>query len=171
VGVYGQTADLRSTSLFLTPLLSSGCALLTRQMERSVRRRCGLCNGSLVSTLAFECPRCGLEVCEKRCWSFETLRCKLCLQNEVPIFTADGRWWDRQLGPRFDQDRCRLCLAEPNDADLRTCRKCGRPQCRSCWDMSNGRCVQCNWTLEDVPPRLAQFLLMPEPKASNARGG
>ena len=160
--------------LLLIPFVSSGSSLLTRSLDHSMSRRCSLCNGRLQSGPAFECPRCGLEVCEKRCWSYETLRCKLCLENEVPIFPADGRWWDRQLGPRFHQSRCRLCFAESAVADLRTCRRCGCPQCRNCWDTANGRCARCEWTIENLPAKLTRFLPPPrqsEPYKRNAQRG
>jgi hypothetical protein len=144
--------------VWLAPLAAAVCAAAARQMKQSAERRCGLCNRRLGSGPAFECPRCNLFACEQHCWSFETLRCLLCLGNEVPLFAVDGRWWDRQFGPRFHQGQCQLCMTQADSTDLRTCRKCGRPQCRHCWDMANGQCFRCRWTVDALPPSLHRLL-------------
>jgi hypothetical protein len=137
--------------------LGSVLALLTSVAIDGIRRlrsrRCALCNRRLGRDLALGCPRCALTVCDN-CWVFETRRCRLCDQNKVPIFPPDARWWDRQLGPRTDHGRCQLCLTPAAETDLRACRKCGRAQCRDCWDAANGQCSRCRWTIEDLPEGL-----------------
>jgi hypothetical protein len=122
-------------------------------------KRCGLCGRRIRGRVAFVCPRCGLTVCDHTCWVFEASRCRLCEQNHVPIFSPDGRWWDRQLGPRTDYGRCQLCQTPAEEADLRPCRNCGRPQCRDCWDSANGQCSRCQWTIEDLPDSLRPYIL------------
>ncbi len=121
-------------------------------------RRCGLCNAGLAGGIAFDCPRCGMMVCEHKCWSFEKLRCRLCVQNQVPVLPGDGRWWDRNFGPRTPHGRCQLCQAAAAETDLRNCPKCGRPHCRTCWDDANGICSRCRWAVEEVPERLKALL-------------
>lgn len=121
-------------------------------------RRCGLCNGGIAGGISFECPRCGLTVCEHKCWDFDKLRCKLCVQNQVPALTDDGRWWDRNFGPRTPHGRCQMCQTAAAETDLRNCPKCGRPQCRGCWDDANGACSRCQWKVADLPERLKAFL-------------
>lgn len=139
------------------PAAAAGTALLLDVMRLHGASRCALCARRLARQPAFDCPRCGMLVCDRSCWVFEHLRCRLCLQNEVPVFTPDARWWDRQLGPRFHDGQCQLCMTDGAEADLRTCRRCGRPQCRHCWDMNNGECSRCQWTVEELPPALAAY--------------
>lgn len=140
-------------------LLALAVAAAIVGAQRSGSKRCGLCNRRLGGRLAFACPRCGLTVCDHSCWMFEASRCRLCEQNHVPIFSPDARWWDRQLGPRTDYGRCQLCQVSAQDGDLRACRKCGRPQCRDCWDSANGQCSRCQWTIEDLPESLRPYVL------------
>ena len=156
--------DLRGYA-WLALVLAPGCALLVYEVDKHTGSRCSLCSRRSDRSARFQCPRCGLLVCEKNCWSHEALRCKLCLENQVPVFDPDGRWWDRQFGPRFAEGHCQLCMAPVANADLRTCRRCGRPQCRHCWDMSNGQCSRCGWIVEELPPRLSSLLLRTAPPA------
>ena len=147
-------------------VLALGVALVIAAIRHSGSRRCGLCNRRLRGKVAFACPRCGLTVCDHSCWVFESSRCRLCEQNRVPILSSDARWWDRQLGPRTEHGRCQLCQTPAQEADLRACRKCGRPQCRDCWDSANGQCSRCQWTIEDLPESLRPYIL---PGAGQAR--
>jgi hypothetical protein len=140
-------------------LLAFGLAAVIAAVSHFASKRCGLCNRRLRGRVAFACPRCGLVVCDHSCWVFEASRCHLCEQNRVPIFSPDGRWWDRQLGPRTEHGRCQLCQSPAQEADLRPCRKCGRPQCRECWDTANGQCSRCGWTIEDLPQSLRPYTL------------
>jgi hypothetical protein len=146
--------------LWSAPLTAAAAGVLIDLVQNMGKRRCALCTRRITG-VAFNCPRCGLLVCEQNCWSFDTCRCRLCEQNRVPVFTPDGRWWDRQLGPRSTYGKCQLCLTAAEQADLRVCGKCGRPQCRECWDFSNGQCIRCQWTLDDLPPALREFMVAP----------
>jgi hypothetical protein len=145
--------------LWLAPLLAFAVSLTVAGIDRLRSRRCGLCNHSLGDGVAFECPRCGLVVCDRTCWVFEHLRCRLCEQNRVPIFVPDSRWWDKQFGPRSAQGRCQLCMVPAQEADLRACKKCGRPLCRDCWDCANGQCNHCKWIVEDLPESLHPYMV------------
>lgn len=145
-------------------LATGGILLLS---GRKSRRRCALCNRRLGSGVWFQCPRCGLSVCDQECWDFDNIRCRLCQQNRVPILSSDTRWWNTQLGPRVAQGRCQLCLSSYAEADLRACRKCSRPQCRACWDVANGQCGHCQWLISDLPPQLRAYLV-PQVASSGA---
>jgi hypothetical protein len=145
--------------LWFAPLLALAFSGILVAAQRVGSKLCGLCGRRLRGHVAFECPRCGLTVCDHTCWVFELSRCKLCEQNRVPIFLQDGRWWDRQLGPKVKYGRCQLCQSPAEEVDLRPCRKCGRTQCRACWDAANGQCSRCRWTIEDLPDSLRRYVL------------
>jgi len=147
--------------VWLAPLLSLALSLVIAGSVRWRSRRCGLCDRRLEDSAGFACPRCSLLVCDTSCWVFEHSRCRLCEQNRVPIFTPEGRWWDRQFGPRSERGRCQLCMISAQEADLRACKKCGRPQCRDCWDSANGQCSRCQWTVEDLPESLRAYVIFP----------
>lgn len=144
--------------IWLSCILALVTSLAIVGVRRLRSRRCALCNRRLGRELAFGCPRCELLVCD-HCWVFESSRCQLCEQNKVTIFPLDGRWWDRQFGPRIEHGRCQLCLTPAREIDLRACRKCGRPQCRACWDAANGQCSRCRWTVEELPESLRPYVL------------
>ena len=162
-------ATTRDPLFFLAPIATAAVGGLIVVLTRSGSRRCSLCNRRIGRGVAFECPRCALLVCEQTCWSFEHCRCRLCEQNRVPAFPADGRWWDKQFGPRSSYGRCQLCMAAAEEADLRVCGKCGRPQCRDCWDYSNGQCSRCQWTVQDLPEALRDFIINPAPAERSGR--
>lgn len=145
-------------------LLLSG-AILALQNRRS--RLCQLCRRQLAGALAFQCPRCNLLVCERKCWQFDSCRCRLCAENAVSVFPQEPRWWDQQFGSRVSAGACQLCLAEP-PADLRACGNCGRPQCRECWDYANGQCGHCGWVVSQLPPALERYMKR-EPAAVGAQ--
>ena len=148
-----------SLGLILAPALALAAAGLVVLARWGSYDRCALCPRRLGTGVWFRCPRCGLKVCDHECWDFDNIRCRLCQQNRVPIpnFT-DSRWLNDRLGPRVAHGRCQLCLAACSDADLRACPKCGRPQCRDCWDASNGRCSHCRWLVDGLPERLKAYL-------------
>ena len=128
-------------------------------VSNTLGERCHLCNRWLRrSVVSFECPRCEFVVCEQ-CWEFYHLRCRLCEQNRVPVFPPDGRWWDRHLGARVSHGRCQICLTTSDQVDLRACGRCGRSQCRECWDYANGQCSHCNWIMDDLPGTLRPYML------------
>jgi hypothetical protein len=137
------------------PLILFAIVWGTSVVSEMTKRRCSLCHRRLgPRAITFDCPRCGLEVCDESCWNFEHRRCRMCEENRVPILPAQSQWWDRHLGPRVQNGRCQLCMASSEQADLRTCGHCRRPQCRDCWDQANGECTRCGWTMPDLPKSL-----------------
>jgi hypothetical protein len=137
------------------PALLFAVIAIASLLSKMAKRRCALCHRRLgPHAITFDCPRCGLEVCDESCWNFEHRRCRMCEENHVPILPAQSQWWDRQLGPRVHQGRCQLCMASPEQADLRICSHCHRPQCRDCWDQANGECSRCGWTMPNLPKSL-----------------
>ncbi|HLH04797.1 MAG TPA: hypothetical protein VKX25_18670 [Bryobacteraceae bacterium] len=162
------TLGLRWPLLFapLAACVSAGVLLFMRRWQAE---QCALCKHRLIGEIAFECPRCGLRVCERQCWNFMGCRCRMCEEHRVPIFTEDSRWWDRNFGARSSFGKCQLCQESAANADLRLCGNCGRPQCRDCWDSQNGICSRCQWTVPELPERLRDFLLE-TPHAQTSRG-
>ena len=142
----------------LAPAFAACTSAVLFVTERTDSRRCGLCNQRIGAGLVFVCPRCDLLVCEQRCWIFEHCRCRLCERNRVPVLSIDASWWDRHLGARMTFGNCQLCLTAASEADLRACGRCGRPQCRECWDDSNGQCMRCSWIVDDLPQQLKPYV-------------
>jgi hypothetical protein len=145
--------------VILAPAVALSTAGIVVLAKWGRRGRCALCNRRLSSGEWFLCPRCGLTVCDHECWDFDAIRCRLCQENRVsmPTFT-DSRWLNDHLGQPLAQGWCQLCLASCSEADLRACRNCRRPQCRDCWDASNGRCSHCRWLVDDLPAQLKAYL-------------
>jgi hypothetical protein len=158
VGALGVSEPLSWQGI--SPLCAAAAALSVAFLGKGRARRCQLCRERLGHTMSFECPRCGLLVCERKCWRFDSCRCRLCADEAVPVFPPETRWWDEHFGPRVTAGKCQLCLSE--GADLRTCRQCGRLQCRECWDYANGQCGHCGWLLADLPPMLKRYMLPEE---------
>jgi hypothetical protein len=153
----GILASIRTVSMLLwcMSIVLFAIASITYVFIKITRRRCKLCNQRLgPHAITFNCPRCGLEVCDEHCWKFEQRRCRMCEENHVPALPAQNQWWDRQLGPRILNGRCQICMASPEQADLRNCGHCRRPQCRDCWDQANGECSRCGWTMPGLPQSL-----------------
>jgi Prokaryotic RING finger family 2 len=142
--------------LWLSPVAASSTAELAILGDRLTSRRCPLCRKRIGSGATYNCPRCGLRVCEE-CWSFENYRCRLCERNKVPIFRPDALWWDAQFGPPIKSGLCQFCQTPASATELRACGKCGRPQCRACWDFANGRCTHCDWLVRDLPTPLRRL--------------
>jgi hypothetical protein len=148
-----------SPLLWLAPSLALLASALTVSIRNLQLRRCALCDRRLNTAVAFSCPRCALLTCD-HCWIFERSRCRLCEENGVAILPADARWWDKQTGPRAKQGRCQICMATADKVDLRSCKKCGRLQCRDCWDVfANGQCIRCGWTIPDMPKSLRPYVI------------
>jgi hypothetical protein len=126
-------------------------------------KRCALCNRRLAGAVALECPRCGMIVCDEHCWDFDHYRCNLCEANRVPIFAPDARWWDGKFGPRVEYGRCQICLSAAAEVNLRACGRCGRAQCKDCWDYANGQCTHCGWVVSDLPDKLKVYVSAREP--------
>ena len=156
--LYFAATNGKDVAFWFAPLAAAATSGIVVAVGRMSSRRCGLCNRRIGGGVAFNCPRCGLMVCEQECWAFEQCRCRLCEQNRVPVFSPDGRWWDKHLGPRSTYGRCQICQATAEETDLRVCGKCGRPQCRECWDFANGQCSRCHWIVDDLPEQLRPFL-------------
>jgi hypothetical protein len=142
-----------------SPLLSLLVACGIEVTNRVRNRQCALCKRRELNGVLFKCPRCGLEVCENGCWNFEHLRCELCLELNVPILPPDARWWNRQFGPPFKGGHCQLCLVDGTENPLRTCPRCGRPQCTSCWDTANAQCKRCGWIAQELPESLGSYVV------------
>lgn len=148
----------------LSPLGAAAASAAVALLGRGRARVCQLCRQRLGNTLAFECPRCELLVCERKCWRFDSCRCRLCADQAVPVFPAEARWWDERFGARVPSGKCQLCLAE--GGDLRACPQCSRLQCRECWDYANGQCGHCGWLIADLPPVLKRYMFA-EDRSSN----
>jgi hypothetical protein len=143
---------------WLGPACALAACLGVESVKKARSRVCQLCRKRLIGTMVFECPRCGLFVCERKCWRFDSCRCRLCADHAVPVFPYESRWWDECLGSRLSGGKCQLCLSEGSAIDLRACVNCGRPQCRECWDYANGQCGHCGWILPDLPPALKGYM-------------
>ena len=154
-----EVAFTSSFGEWFCPLLaaagSGGCLAVLRRTTA----RCGLCNRHLATQdVVFACPRCGMHVCDETCWSYEHRRCQLCLEQRVPVLPMEDKWWLRVAGPRAHHDRCGVCRGAADQVDLRNCPKCRRPQCRDCWDFSNGECQRCGAALPDIPASLSMVV-------------
>jgi hypothetical protein len=158
VSVWGLAQPRLDRLYWLAPMLAAAVAAAIVWWQNRDARRCGLCNCRLAGKISFVCPRCHLEVCETRCWDFEKIRCRLCVQNAVPLFPPTRQWWDRNVGPGVTAGRCQVCQVGPEEAELRACPRCGRPQCIECWDDANGLCARCGWRVPALPEALKQFL-------------
>lgn len=142
------------------PLVAFLISLSAGALAKITQNRCALCHKRLSPhEVTFTCPRCAMIVCDENCWSFEHRRCRLCEENGVPILPSMSQWWDRQLGPRAKQGRCQVCMASPEQADLRICSHCRRPQCRTCWDHTNGECSRCGWIIPELPEPLKEIVV------------
>ena len=139
-----------------SPVCAAVTCLATVFLGKRRERICQLCRQRLGTTIAFECPRCGLQVCERKCWRFDSCRCRLCADQAVAVFPTEIGWWDKHFGARVPSGKCQLCLS--HDGDLRACARCGRLQCRECWDYANGQCGHCGWLLAELPPILKRYM-------------
>lgn len=154
LGIVALIRPVRPAEWFIALVLFAAMPA-SNMAVRMTRRRCALCRRRLGPHLiTFSCPRCGLEVCDDICWDFERRRCRLCAENHVPLLPSQSQWWDRQLGSASHQGRCHLCMALPEEAELRCCAHCHRPQCRDCWDQMNGECGRCGWVIPELPDSL-----------------
>ena len=175
-GVFLVVVSTRA--LWNNPLwFSPGCAIVSSIVSNAViarsSRRCGLCNTNIAGEVSFSCPRCHLPVCEKSCWVFERLRCKLCERNQVPLPWRGQQWWTSHFGGVSRHGRCEYCkrAAEPSESSpsapsLRPCQQCGRFHCEECWDYLNCQCSRCGWTVEDLPPELQTLMTHPDAMSS-----
>ena len=162
--------DQRLSWQWLGPACAATVCLGVESVRRASSRVCQLCRQRLGGAIAFECPRCGLLACERKCWRFDSCRCRLCADHSVPVFPHEPRWWDEQFGPRVSGGQCQLCLSKDPATDLRSCANCGRPQCRECWDYANGQCGHCGWILADLPAALKAYMF-PEERSERRSAG
>lgn len=158
VGLWAVAKPGMDPLYWLGPVVAAAVAAGIVYWQSRDERRCALCSSRLGSTIAFPCPRCGMLVCEAKCWDFERVRCQLCVQNAVPLFPPKKQWWDQNVGLTTKQGKCQRCQVGPEEAELRTCPKCGRPQCLECWDDANGVCTRCQWRVAALPEALKAYL-------------
>lgn len=144
--------------LAAVPLVAALAAGIPAFVSHSAARKCQLCGRPMHGEVSFDCPRCRYTVCD-RCWRFESLRCRLCDDNKVPAFPADSRWWREQLGEPVSRGRCQVCQVDTTRDTLYACPRCGRMQCRTCWDYTNGQCRLCEWLIEDLPPAIDDLMV------------
>jgi len=125
---------------------------------------CGI-GGEPFTGIEFACPRCGHTSCSTH-WNTRRVRCTNCDQRDILWLSLQGaEWWDKRLGPPINEGQCARCRSGPESQnaireqkDLRECGGCGMLQCRWCWDLSNGVCVdeqRCGWTMNDLPSAIA----------------
>ncbi len=144
-----------SFATWFSPLLTAGASGATLFVLLRSRARCNLCNRRLgTQAVVFRCPRCSMKVCDETCWRFEHRRCRLCLEQRVPVLPPGESWWTRVTGPRSRHGRCQICLGSAEQLDLRACPHCRRTQCRDCWDFNNGECARCAGVLPELPASL-----------------
>jgi hypothetical protein len=128
---------------------------------------CVLCRRPAPERVGFDCPRCNDRVCARpTCWNARYARCARCHDREIVIFPIAEPWWGKRLGRRVMKGECLSCYKEAQETDLRECGQCHWPMCKRCWDYNNGVCRRCNWTIPDLPPRLAPFVA----RAATSRG-
>ena len=124
------------------------------------RSACGI-GGERFSGPGFQCPRCQQTSCGQH-WVAARLRCTNCEEQDTPwLSLLAPSWWDPRIGPTTNQGMCISCNSTPQSPnvfqerrDMRQCQKCGAIQCRWCWDLNNGRCPKCSWTMPDLPAPL-----------------
>lgn len=154
--------------MLLFPVVAASAASLIAFVRPASGPRCSSCNRSLQQG-TFDCPRCGLTVCDQDCWNYQSSRCRACETGKVPILPPDPAWWERNLGRRIARGRCQHCLAGADAADLRACHECARTYCRDCWDANNGQCAHCAWVIRELPPALHRYVLRYDPPPSATR--
>jgi hypothetical protein len=133
-------------------VVSSGIIIAVRLWGR--RARCEICRHRLTHTY-YQCLRCDRMICDRpSCWVGEYHRCSDCDKYQVPLFQFNEGWWLKRLGPRNESGRCLRCEKDARECDLRRCGRCPWSMCTQCWDLENGRCIRCFWTMPDLPESL-----------------
>jgi hypothetical protein len=131
---------------------------------------CAICSLAAPRGAGFDCPRCGDRVCARpTCWNAKYYRCVRCHKREIVIFPIAEKWWAARLGRRVMTGECLSCYKEAQEADLRECGQCHWPMCKRCWDYHNGTCQRCEWTIPDLPGRLAALVKRPKRSRTPAR--
>lgn|GEM_PF-845064 len=130
-------------------------ALLLFQRRRH-GMRCDCCQQPLGRDPKY-CPRAEHWVCPK-CWHLESCRCIDCEKLRTPLLELeDDAWWSGRVGGRLRVGQCSSCRRGAVECDLRKCGDCTWPMCIHCWDMENGCCVKCHWTIPNLPESLAMY--------------
>jgi hypothetical protein len=146
-----ETVLLDFASVLAGMLSSAALVVILRRRAGVV---CSICRSPLLSR-DFQCPRCEQWICGRPgCWNVNTCRCSDCERIQRPIFPQEETWWKERLGRRTMSGRCSRCQAQGQERDLRQCGLCGWPMCRECWDIENGRCTRCGWTIPNLPEPL-----------------
>ncbi len=145
---------------FLLDLLALGLGAGTASAVIALRRSrgrslCSICRAPLTSN-HYQCPRCNAVVCA-RCWHADTLRCSDCERLRRPLFPLEDPWWQERLGRRVTHGQCIRCKRGASERDLRQCGKCQWAMCKECWDLENGRCLRCLWTMPGLPRSLRAY--------------
>ena len=137
--------------LFAVMLAGASSGIISAIRLRERRKRCELCRHPLTRT-SYQCARCDRMICGRpSCWVAEYHRCSDCEKHQVRIFPSCEGWWHKRLGPRIDSGRCLKCARDSRECDLRRCGRCPWLMCTQCWDMENGCCIRCRWTMPDLP--------------------
>lgn len=141
------------------PAFILAAAVVARALQQR-RLVCGI-GGERFTGLQFTCPRCGLVSCLDH-WVTERVRCMNCEEQDTPWLALLGNvWWDERAGSSIKQGSCASCRSTPQSPDvfrerrdIRKCQRCGSLQCRWCWDLNNGECVGCGWSMPELPPAI-----------------
>jgi hypothetical protein len=143
--------------------VSSGIIIAIRLREH--RARCELCRHPLTHT-SYLCVRCDRMICGRPgCWVAEYRRCSDCERYRVSLFPRDECWWIQRVGPRIESGRCLKCERDAKEWDLRRCGQCPWPMCTQCWDLENGCCLRCRWTIPDLPKPSVKIVLKQQSRA------
>jgi hypothetical protein len=131
---------------------SSGTIIAVGLRERE--GRCELCRHPSTDT-SNQCVRCKRKICGRPgCWVANYRRCGDCERHGVLIFPSCEGWWVKRVGSRADNGRCLKCERNAGQCNLRRCGRCPWLMCTGCWDMENGCCLRCGWTMPDLPESL-----------------
>jgi len=140
--------------LLALALAAAGSGIIIAIRLRGREGRCELCRHPLTHT-SDQCVRCDRIICGRlSCWVADYRRCSDCEKHQVPLFPFCEGWWLKRLGPRTHSGRCLKCERDARECDLRRCGRCPWPMCTQCWDMENGCCLRCRWTMPDLPEPL-----------------
>ncbi len=122
-------------------------------------RRCGLCNSRLAGAVSFACPRCGLNVCDQKCWDFERLRCRLCVQNDrwsrIPAGwpLVGSEFWAGQRNTAFS--RSRQTSGKDTELQLSQVRAPAVPRLLGRFERMSSRC---KWVTQALPETLKAYM-------------
>ncbi len=145
--------------IWFASLLALAGSLLIAGIGYFASKRCGLCNRRLRSRIAFNCPRCGLMVCDHSCWDFDSSRCKLCMQNGSTDLSAGWKMVGPPVGATDHPWPLPTLPGDGRRSRFARLPKVRTPAVRECWDSANGQCSRCQWAIEDLPESLRPYIL------------